>query len=255
MKIGHKKGDNYHIYAILSGMREFDVSILELMSQPEKIDFAFQPIFEVETGAIYGYEALMRPSPYTPMEVIAEFARLDRLNEIEDITTYYATKKFLEKNLEGKLFLNSFPAAYVSDEMLEKVHQLVQLRLKSRLVIEILEYTEFNNHAHKTKSAQFQKSKTDEKIAIDDYGTGKNIDEECIEFYKPDIVKIDRKLISGIDQNTANQKALIDICNYMKQKGIIILAEGVETREEYDYLKNNYPVTLMQGYYLGKPQI
>ena len=63
-------------------------SIIDLMSEPEKINFAFQPIFEIETGNIYGYEALMRPSPYTPIEVIAEYARLDRLNEIEEFTIY-----------------------------------------------------------------------------------------------------------------------------------------------------------------------
>ncbi len=235
-------------------MRDKNISILELMTHPEKIDFAFQPIFTVDTGEIYGYEALMRPAPYTPMEVIAEFARLDRLNEIEEFTTYYAAKQFLEYNLNGKLFLNSFPAAYVSDAMLEKVHMLVQQRLKNRLVIEVLEYTEFNKLAHNKKTSQFKRSKTNEFIAIDDYGTGKNIDTECIEFYKPNIVKLDRKLITNIHTNIANQKALIDICNYMQKKNIIILAEGVETQEEYDYLRK-FPIELMQGYFLGKPQI
>lgn len=231
-----------------------NISIFNLMSKPEKINFAFQPIFEIKTGNIYGYEALMRPSPYTPMEVIAEYARFNRLNEIEEFTTYYAVKQFLENNLTGKLFLNSFPSAFVSDEMLEKVHQLVQHRLKNRLVVEMLEYTEFDSHAHYKKTTQFEHSKTDEFIAIDDYGTGKNIDEECIEFYKPDIVKIDRKLIENIHKNITSQKAMLDICNYLHKKGIIILAEGVETQEEYDYLKN-YPITLMQGYFLGKPKI
>ncbi len=231
-----------------------NISIFDLMSKPEKINFAFQPIFEIKTGNIYGYEALMRPSPYTPMEVIAEYARFNRLNEIEEFTTYYAAKQFLENNLTGKLFLNSFPSAFVSDEMLEKVHQLVQHRLKNRLVVEMLEYTEFDSHAHYKKTTQFERSKTDEFIAIDDYGTGKNIDEECIEFYKPDIVKIDRKLIENIHKNITSQKAMLDICNYLHKKGIIILAEGVETQEEYDYLKN-YPITLMQGYFLGKPKI
>ena len=229
-------------------------SIIDLMSKPEKINFAFQPIFEVETGNVYGYEALMRPAPYTPMEVIAEYAHLDRLNEIEEFTTYYAAKQFLENNLTGKLFLNSFPSAFVSDKMLEKIHQLVRHRLKSRLVIEMLEYTEFDSHAHNKKTTQFKKSQTDQFIAIDDYGTGKNIDEECIDFYKPDIVKIDRSLITNIHTNLANQKALIDICNYLEKKEIMILAEGVEKQEEYDYLKK-YPIKLMQGYFLGRPEI
>ena len=236
-------------------MEKENISIFELMSKPEKINFAFQPIFEIETGNIYGYEALMRPDPYTPMEVIAEFARFDRLNEIEGFTTYYASKQFLENNLKGKLFLNSFPSAFVSDEMMVKVLELSKQNFKGgRLVIEMLEYTEFNSHAHYKKTSQFERAKTGQLIAIDDYGTGKNIDEECINFYNPDIVKIDRALISNIHKNITNQKALIDICNYLEKKGIIILAEGVETQEEYDYLKN-YPIKLMQGFFLGKPQI
>ncbi len=236
-------------------MEKENISIFELMSKPEKINFAFQPIFEIETGNIYGYEALMRPDPYTPMEVIAEFARFDRLNEIEGFTTYYASKQFLENNLKGKLFLNSFPSAFVSDEMMVKVLELSKQNFKGgRLVIEMLEYTEFNSHAHYKKTSQFERAKTGQLLAIDDYGTGKNIDEECINFYNPDIVKIDRTLISNIHKNVTNQKALIDICNYLEKKGIIILAEGVETQEEYDYLKN-YPIKLMQGFFLGKPQI
>ena len=235
-------------------MEKENISILELMSRPEKINFAFQPIFEVETGNIYGYEALMRPAPYTPMEVIAEYAHQDRLNEIEEFTTYYAAKQFLENKLPGKLFLNSFPSAFVTDEMMVKIHELAKQNFKGRLVIEMLEYTEFDSHAHYKKTSQFEKSKTGQLVAIDDYGTGKNIDEECINFYHPDIVKIDRALISNIHKNVTNQKALLDICNYLEKKGIIILAEGVETQEEYDYLKN-YPIKLMQGFFLGKPQI
>ncbi len=235
-------------------MEKENISISELMSKPEKINFAFQPIFEIENGNIYGYEALMRPAPYSPMEVIAEYARQERLNEIEAFTTYYAAKQFLENNLTGKLFLNSFPSAFVSDEMMVKVHELAKQHFKGRLVIEMLEYTEFDSHAHYKKTSQFKKSKTDQLLAIDDYGTGKNVDEECINFYNPDIVKIDRSLISNIQKNVTNQKALLVICNYLDKKGILILAEGVETQEEYDYLKN-YPIKLMQGYFLGKPQI
>lgn len=236
-------------------MDKKNISIYELMSKPEKINFAFQPIFETETGNIYGYEALMRPTPYSPMEVIAEYASHERLNEIEEFTVYYAAKQFLENKLTGKLFLNSFPSAFISDEMMVKLLELTRQNFKDgRLVIEMLEYTEFDSHAHYKKTSQFERAKTGQLVAIDDYGTGKNIDEECIDFYNPDIVKIDRSLISNIHANVTNQKALIEICNYLDKKRIIILAEGVETQEEYDYLKN-YPVKLMQGYFLGKPQI
>ena len=230
------------------------VTIEEVMSHPEQIKFAFQPIFEVETNSIYGYEALMRPEPYSPMEVIADYAKKQRLNEIEEITTYYGAYHFLKNNLQGKLFLNSFPAAFVGDEMMKKVHELCGDKFKNKLVIEILEYTNYSVFAHQQKINQFKESRASEEYAIDDFGTGKNIDTHCIEFYKPDIVKIDRKIISNIDTDVRNQKSLIDITEMSIKYGVTMLAEGVETEAEYNYLKN-YPVKLMQGFYLGKPTI
>ena len=249
-----KNSCSRNLCVIISVMVKEKPSISQVMSHPENLKFAFQPVIKTDDGSIYGYEALMRPEPYTPMEVITEYARLNRLNFIEEITTYYGAKQFLENGLEGKLFLNSFPAAYISDEMMEKIHELVQNRLKEKLVLEILEYTEFSKKAHNRKTWHFKQSKTGEEIAIDDYGCGKNKDEDCIDFYKPDIVKIDYKIVHNIDSDLANQKKLLDICTYLEKKGIKILAEGVETKEEYEYLKN-YPVTLMQGWYFGKPRI
>jgi EAL domain-containing protein (putative c-di-GMP-specific phosphodiesterase class I) len=230
------------------------VTIEEVMSHPEQIKFAFQPIFVVETNSIYGYEALMRPEPYSPMEVIADFAKKQRLNEIEEITTYYGAYHFLKNNLQGKLFLNSFPAAFVGEEMMKKVHELCGDKFKNKLVIEILEYTNYSAFAHQQKIIQFKESRASEEYAIDDFGTGKNIDTQCIEFYKPDIVKIDHKIISNIDTDVRNQKALIDILEMSLRYGVTMLAEGVETEAEFNYLKN-YPVKLMQGFYLGKPQV
>lgn len=235
-------------------MQDTRIPIEQLMSQPENISFAFQPVFVARTNEIYGYEALMRPFPYSPMEVITEFAKLNRLNYIEEITTYYGAKQFLENKLTGKLFLNSFPAAVVSDEILIKIRELVKGQLKNRLVIEILEYTQFNSHAFHQKVIQFKKSKTGQEVAIDDYGSGKNIDMECIDFYKPDIVKIDHSLIKDIHINKENQHRLNEICSVLTQKNISLLAECIETKEEYDYLKK-CPIKLMQGYYLGKPEI
>ncbi|MCR5172201.1 MAG: EAL domain-containing protein [Treponema sp.] len=46
----------------------------------------------------------------------------------------------------------------------------------------------------------------------------------------------------------------MDITEIAIKYGVTMLAEGVETEAEFDYLKN-YPVKLMQGFYLGKPTI
>ncbi len=235
-------------------MAEQNVTIQQVMACPEKIKFAFQPVFDVRSGTVFGHEALMRPFPYSPMDVIEEFEELGRLNEIEEITTYYAAKRFLELKLEGKLFINSFPAAYVSRDAMLKVKALTQNRLRNRLVVEILEYTKLNIVAWQEKQMQFAKNNVRQMIAIDDFGTGQNIDRQCIEIYSPDIVKVDRKIISGIDSDPEKQRYMDEIILEMNQNHVEVLAEGVETQGEYEYLKNR-SVKYMQGYYLGRPNL
>ena len=230
------------------------ISIEEIMSEPESLKFAFQPVIKTATGRVYGYEALMRPFPYTPMEVIGAYNRNGRLDIIEDITTYYGTKKFLELELEGKLFLNSFPATCMSFGMLTKLRELVHGRLKGRVVFEILEYTDFNEEAWNIKKTAFEKSGLNNEIALDDFGTGFNIDQKCIEIYSPNMIKVDRSIISSIDKFEEKQIRFNQLVQYMKKKNIAVLAEGVETKEEYDYIRT-HGATYAQGYYLGMPKI
>ena len=68
----------------------------------------------------------------------------------------------------------------------------------------------------------------------------------------PDIVKIDREIIKDIDKNKANQSVFGAIVKIAKDNNIIVLAEGIETKEEFLYLKEN-GASLAQGYYFAKP--
>ena len=64
--------------------------------------------------------------------------------------------------------------------------------------------------------------------------------------------EIDRTLISNIDKDKDKQLYIKKLIDDMHNKLIVVLAEGVETKEEYDYLKG-IGVDFYQGYYLGKP--
>ena len=85
--------------------------IQDILDHPENLKYAYQPIFDLSDGSIYGYEALMRPEPFSPMDIVEYCLSEDRLDEIETITVIYGGMHFLESRLEGRLFLNSFPAA------------------------------------------------------------------------------------------------------------------------------------------------
>ncbi len=70
--------------------------------------------------------------------------------------------------------------------------------------------------------------------------------------YQPDIIKIDMELVRGIDTHRARQiivKGIVSIC---AELGIRVLAEGIETAAERDFLVS-LGIELMQGYLFCKP--
>ncbi len=231
-----------------------DSEIPDVNVDLNNLKFAFQPIFDIKSGDVYGYEALMRPEGCTPMELIESYEKAGLLSKIEEATFYYGTKAFKEAKLEGYLFLNSFPGTCMSEEMAMATAALGGKEMSNRLYIEILEYTDYNEEAWELKKKAIYTTDGKPGFVIDDYGTGYNIDKACIDLYQPQIVKIDRKYVSHIDTNIENQVIVDVMIKILHKRGIKVLAEGVETKEEYIYFMRT-DIDYMQGFYLGKPKI
>jgi EAL domain-containing protein (putative c-di-GMP-specific phosphodiesterase class I) len=75
---------------------------------------------------------------------------------------------------------------------------------------------------------------------------------ERIDVMQPDIVKLDRELISGIDHDPEKQNNVKRIVFELHSKDMLVVAEGVEEKEEFDYLLG-LGVDLFQGFYLARP--
>lgn len=89
--------------------------------------------------------------------------------------------------------------------------------------------------------------------AIDDFGAG-FAGLSLLADFQTDIIKVDRELIINIDQNLARQAILVGILKMAQMMGLKIVCEGVETPEEYKFLKES-GVQFMQGYLFAKPAI
>jgi EAL domain-containing protein (putative c-di-GMP-specific phosphodiesterase class I) len=90
------------------------------------------------------------------------------------------------------------------------------------------------------------------KLAYDDFGAGQARLNELVEA-RPDFLKFDRKLISGLDTANSNRQQLVQsLVSMSRQLGITTLAEGVETAEEAQACRL-IGFELMQGYFFGKP--
>ncbi len=226
----------------------------DLILDLKNLKYAYQPIYNIRTGRIFGYEALMRPSGHSPLEIIKAYTEAGQLDFIEEVSLYYGTKFFMEAGLEGYLFINSFTDACMSIEAAEMVAELGGEEMASRLVIEILEYGKVDKEKWDIKRSACEYFGSHPLYAIDDFGADPESDRERIEYITPDIIKIDRKYISEIESNPLNQRIVSAMIENLHRVGITVLAEGVETRQEYEYLMGT-DIDLMQGYYLGKPKI
>jgi blue light- and temperature-responsive anti-repressor len=70
--------------------------------------------------------------------------------------------------------------------------------------------------------------------------------------FQPDIIKLDMQLIRDIDKDTVKQAIVRRMTQLNVDLGVITLAEGVETRAEFDVLRS-YGIELYQGYLFAKP--
>jgi EAL domain-containing protein (putative c-di-GMP-specific phosphodiesterase class I) len=89
------------------------------------------------------------------------------------------------------------------------------------------------------------------QIAIDDFGTGHS-SLAALEHLKLDRLKIDRAFVRAIDAETVNRPVLDSIIDLSSRLHIATIAEGVETRAQWDYLAAR-GVTYAQGYLIARP--
>jgi EAL domain-containing protein (putative c-di-GMP-specific phosphodiesterase class I) len=89
------------------------------------------------------------------------------------------------------------------------------------------------------------------KTAIDDFGAGYSGLKLLVK-YQPNYIKLDRDMISNIHQNYVKQSIFSGIQQICKPLCIEIVAEGVETADEYHWL-NDAGVSIFQGYFFARP--
>ncbi len=89
------------------------------------------------------------------------------------------------------------------------------------------------------------------KIALDDLGFGRSCLESLI-LLEPDIVKIDKKCVTGITEEHANMRSLKRLLRMATSLGAEVVAEGVESKTDLNVL-TDLGVFCAQGYFLGRP--
>lgn len=214
-----------------------------------KIDFAFQPIFKAVDLKLSGYEALMRPMGATPLELIAEYEKKGKLFVIELATYFGAALAYRKRGYTEDLCINSFPSEYLNEGQ-QRLYYECFPEMVGRVIVEIVEYTELDMAKWEEKKADIERHRM--RLSLDDFNTGTN-DMHALDFFKPQYVKLDRSLISNIQNEKKRQVWIQEMVQLFHQRGISVIAEGIETDGELQYIKEHTQVDYLQGYYLGMP--
>lgn len=217
------------------------------------IDYAYQPIIDINSGEILAYEALMRPlvKEYaSPIKVIEDAKKYNKLYDIEVLTLFLSTDKFAKAKSDKKLFINSISSQILSDELFDKYTSEYKDYL-SNIVIEMTE-EDFGESEIMTKKISIARNHN-MQYAIDDYGTGFNSIGMILD-YSPAYIKIERSLTSGINEDDKKKQFAKSILSICKENNILVIAEGIETIEELKCVKK-LGVNYVQGFLLAKPNL
>ncbi len=224
----------------------------ELLIDKNLFSYHFQPIINARTGEIVAYEALMRPDRsinMNPIEVLQTAEEFGRLYDVEKATMFNVLNIINSSKADfrgRKVFINSIPGYFLKEDDYGELMKLYGSEIES-VVIEITEGSSVSDD-------DLQKVKSISELvplAIDDFGTGHSNIVNLLR-YSPQIIKVDRFLISGIDKDNNKQMFFRSTVEFARMNNIKVLAEGVETAEELKCVKE-LGADLIQGYYTGRP--
>lgn len=206
----------------------------------------YQPIVELHSGKVVGYEALTRFTDGTRPDVAFNLARQSGLGIELELATLRAA-------VEGASVLP--PAAYVGLNASPQALQSVDLasilqRLERVVVLEITEHDAIDDYA--VVLAKIAALGPRVRLAVDDAGAGYASLRHILEL-SPDIVKLDIGLVRGIDADPARQALIAGVGYFAVKRKMRLVAEGIETPAELSTLRS-LGIGFGQGYLLGRPQ-
>ncbi|HEV8064671.1 MAG TPA: EAL domain-containing protein [Acidimicrobiales bacterium] len=209
----------------------------------------FQPIVELASGEVVGYEALSRfhSSPTRPPnEWFADAAAVGLGVEMELHALRVALAERHRMPEGAYLSLNISPQTAMSAKLLE----VLATAPCEHIVLEITEHVGIEDYEALADSLERLRA-TGLRIAIDDMGSGYASLRHILNL-RPDIIKLDIALTRGIDEDPARQALAIALVSFREEIEAVLVAEGIETQSELEILIQ-LGLQHGQGYHLGKP--
>ena len=236
--------------------------VTRLLTGRTKLKVAYQPIVELASGRIVGYEALARPQESTEGGVDGLFRaaqRMGSIRELDRLCVLAGARAALDLPSGVPVFLNIGVATLMDPtQSIAQLLASLQAELEAGslgrgpasrpLVLEITERETVTN-ARLLSQVVTRCRELGVRFALDDVGAGHS-DLELIAALMPDYIKLDRRL-SGRPAR-ANESVISAMVAFGARSGAAVLAEGIEDGAT-SFRMRERGVLLGQGYLFGRP--
>lgn len=223
---------------------------------PFPFTMAFQPIVDVDAGSVFAYEALVRgPQGQSAASVLSQVTAANRYAFDQNcrVKAISLAAQLGLVSSGARLSINFMPGAIYSPAA------CIQLTLQTarkfdvpleRLIFEITEAEEVMDRSH-LRNIVTEYRRWGFNIALDDFGAG-YCGMNLLSDIPTDIIKLDMELTRNLHQRPVALAIVTSMVELSKTLGAELIAEGVETVEEYTAIRG-CGIRLMQGYLLAKP--
>lgn len=217
--------------------------------EPGAFTVHLQPICNLAGGDPLGYEALSRfdiAPVRTPDAWFADAADVGLAIELECAAIAAALDLLPQLPPPLTLSVNASPETLASGAF----GRMVEAIALDRLTLELTEHAVVGDYDRLNAELAPLRARG-LKLAIDDAGAGFSGLQHILRL-EPDVIKLDMALIHDIDTDPARRALASAMQMFARQTGAVLVAEGVETREELSTLAR-LSFLRVQGYLLGRP--
>jgi len=233
---------------------------LRIALKEKQFELHYQPQLDSRTRAIVGYEALIRwfhpvrgmisPDKFIP---IAESTGI--IVELGEWVLWEAcrfAKRLVEQNIENNVSINLSARQFKDSNLVDLLSKIlkktgasannVHLELTESMLMGDIEAAIAQLHELKALGLL---------LSIDDFGTGFS-SLSYLKRFPVDILKIDRSFVKDIPQDASDMAITAAIIAMATKLKLNLVAEGVETVEQIEFLEQN-GCFIVQGYYFSPP--
>lgn len=258
--------NSYHFYtekeaSAYSANLKINNEIIKAIKN-NQLQLSYLPTIDLITNTIVGIEALLRwGNPafqhISPIKILQIAESSGLMPKITDWVFRSACKDY-QNHLSGisqniRLTIN-ISKSQLLDDNIDTLFTEVSERLgmpPELIDLDISDISSCPDSGFVPKHIQALRA-AGHRIVIDHFGMNANNYNHLLPLLPVDAIKIDKLFVDNIHNDPVKQLLFKTIMNTGQQLGATMIAKGIESREEMDYIKNN-GCHIAQGYYFHKP--